>query len=128
MPWNKKNRPTNKELTVLGILWERGPCTVRQVHDILEQGKDTSYTTTLKLMQLMLEKGLLTRDTSRRSHIYDAATNAEQGQGYVLDDVIDRVFSGSAQRMLMRALSKNRMSREELVSLKKLLNKMEPKS
>lgn len=125
MVWNKKNRPTNKELTVLGILWERGPCTVRQVHSILDQGANTGYTTTLKLMQLMLEKGLLTRDSSQRSHLYHAAMNAEKGQGHVLDDLINRVFSGSTERLLVRALAKNTLSQKELDGLKKLINEME---
>lgn len=127
MAWTKKNQPTNKELTILGILWDRGPCTVRQVHEAMEQASGTGYTTTLKLMQLMLDKGLVKRDASQRSHVYEAAIPAEQGQSQVLDDLIDRVFSGSAQRLLVRALSDKAMSHEELSDLRKLIDRMDVK-
>ena len=127
MTWSKKSRPTNKELTILGILWNRGPSTVRQVHEALDQSSGIGYTTTLKVMQLMLEKGLLKRDPSQRSHVYEAAVPAEQGQTQALNDLIDRVFSGSAERLLVRALSGHTMSNSELASIKRLIDKMERK-
>jgi len=127
MTWNKKTIPTNKELTILGVLWDQGPCTVRQVHSAIDKNSKTGYTTTLKLMQLMLEKGLVSRDASNRSHVYSAAVPAEHGQTQVLDDLVDRLFSGSAEKLMMRALSGRKMSDEELANIKKVISQMEGK-
>ncbi len=101
--------PTNKELTILGVLWDRGPRTVRQIHDATDQGARTGYTTTLKLMQLILEKGLLNRDAFQRSHTYTAAIPGGRGQTQVLNDLVDRLFSGSTEKLLVRAMSGRKM-------------------
>jgi BlaI family penicillinase repressor len=127
MIWKKKTLHTNKELTILGVLWNHGPCTVRKVHGTIDKGAKTGYTTTLKLMQLMLEKGLLSRDSSNRSHVYSAAIAAEHGQAQVLEDLVDRIFSGSTEKLLLRALSGKKMSDEELANIKKVINRMEGK-
>jgi len=88
-------RPTDSELAILTILWERGPSTVRQVHEALADERDTGYTTTLKLMQIMADKGLVTRNESARTHVYSAMASEEQTQRQLLKDLVDRAFGGS---------------------------------
>ena len=101
----KPARPTGGELELLRVLWERGPSTVRQVHEAMENPKNTGYTTTLKLLQLMAEKGLVTRDESQRSHIYSAAGKPETTQRQLVTDLLQRAFGGSPAKMVVQALS-----------------------
>ncbi|RPE09060.1 BlaI/MecI/CopY family transcriptional regulator [Chitinophaga lutea] len=124
---NKHIKPTESELEILGILWEKGASTVREVHEILEQSKEAGYTTTLKLMQIMHEKGLLTRDASAKTHIYVAAVSRENTQQQLLNKMIDTVYNGSATQLVMQALGHHRSSPEELDQIRRYLNEMEKK-
>ncbi|QEH41759.1 BlaI/MecI/CopY family transcriptional regulator [Chitinophaga sp. XS-30] len=124
---NKQIRPTESELEILGILWERGASTVREVHEILEQSKEAGYTTTLKLMQIMHEKGLLKRDASAKTHIYEASISQEHTQQQLLNKMINTVFNGSATQLVMQALGHHRSSQEELEQIRQYLNEMEKK-
>lgn len=122
---SKKIKPTESELDILSIIWDKGASTVREVHTELEKTKETKYTTTLKLMQIMHEKGLLTRDKSSKVHIFDAAIPKEETQGILLKKMIDTVFSGSASKMVMQALGNHKTSEQELEAIKKYLSKIE---
>lgn len=124
---NKHIKPTESELEILGILWERGASTVREVHEILEQSKEAGYTTTLKLMQIMHEKGILTRDASAKTHIYVANVSRERTQQQLLNKMIDTVYNGSATQLVMQALGHHRSSQEELDQIRQYLNEMEKK-
>ncbi len=121
-------KPTSAELAILQVLWDRGPSTVRDVHGVLNDDKPTGYTTVLKLMQIMLEKGLLERDDSRRQHVYTPSVAADRTQRQLIGDLIDRAFSGSAQKLVMQALSAKRISREELDEIRALLDDIERQS
>lgn len=121
----KQTKPTESELEILGILWEKGPSTVREVHEILERSKEAGYTTTLKLMQIMHEKSLLKRDTSSKTHIYEAAISQESTQQQLLNKMIDTVFNGSASQLVLQALGNHRSSKEELDKIKQYLNDIE---
>jgi predicted transcriptional regulator len=112
--------PTAAELDILAVLWRLGPATVREVHDALD--KDNGYTTTLKQMQLMLEKGLLIRSERFRSHVYEAAAPKEQTQQQVAGDLLKRAFDGSARNLVLGALSAQPASREELTELRQMLD------
>lgn len=114
-------------MEILGILWERGASTVREVHEILEQSKEAGYTTTLKLMQIMHEKGLLKRDASAKTHIYEASISQEHTQQQLLNKMINTVFNGSATQLVMQALGHHRSSQEELEQIRQYLNEMEKK-
>jgi predicted transcriptional regulator len=114
-------RPTDAELAILRVLWERGPVTVRQVHEALAD-RETGYTTTLKLMQIMADKGLVTRDESARTHVYAARVSQEQTQRQLVNDLVDRAFGGSAAELVLRALSDARTSAEELREIRKLID------
>lgn len=118
-------RPTDAELAILRVLWRRGPCTVRQVHDVLSAEKPTGYTTILKFMQIMTEKGLLLRDESRRSHVYRPQVSAEQTQQQLVGDLLERAFEGSAQRLVMQALSTKKVTPEKLAQIRALLDEIE---
>jgi predicted transcriptional regulator len=118
-------KPTAGELNILQILWERGPSTVRQVHDCLEEKTASGYTTTLKLMQIMAEKGLVRRDERERAHVYSAALKQAETQGRMVDDLVDRVFGGSAAALVMRALSSRRTSAEDLTEIRRMLDECE---
>ena len=118
-------KPTDSELEILNILWEKGPSTVREVHEVLELNKDAGYTTTLKLMQIMHEKDLLKRDVSNKSHIYTANVSQEKTQGQIVKRMIDNVFNGSASRLVMQALGNHKPNAEELNEIKKYLDEME---
>ena len=120
-------KPTESELEILQILWEKGECTVRDVHEILEQNKDAGYTTTLKLMQIMLEKGLVDRDTSSRTHIYRSMVNQQKTQQQLVSKMINNVFNGSASRMVMQALGNHSASKEEINSIKAYLEELSKK-
>lgn len=120
-------KPTESELEILQILWEKGDSTVRDVHEILEKSKDAGYTTTLKLMQIMHEKGLVTRDTSSKTHIYQSKVNQQKTQQHLLNKMIDNVFNGSASRLVMQALGNHKASQEEINSIKKYLDELSKK-
>ncbi|MDR3679248.1 MAG: BlaI/MecI/CopY family transcriptional regulator [Flavipsychrobacter sp.] len=120
-------KPTDSEVEILSILWEHGPASVRDVHDILSRKKDAGYTTTLKLMQIMLQKGLLERDETNRSHVYKAAVNKEQTQKQILKRIIDQVYNGSAAQLVMQALGKHETTSDELEQIKAYLEKIENK-
>lgn len=114
--------PTGAELSILTVLWQRGPSTVREVHEALKGAQDTGYTTVLKLMQIMAQKGLCARDESQRSHVYRALVSEEQAQRGLLTDLMDKAFGGSAAQLVLRALSSDRASREELAEIRALLD------
>jgi len=114
-------RPTDAELAILRVLWERGPSTVRQVHEALAESRDTGYTTTLKLMQIMAEKGLVTRDESARTHVYTARMTRDETQRQLVTDLVDRAFGGSAAALVMQALSAHTTSPEELGEIQRLI-------
>ncbi|AOM78284.1 BlaI/MecI/CopY family transcriptional regulator [Pedobacter steynii] len=120
-------KPTESELEILQILWEKGNCTVREVHEILEKNKDAGYTTTLKLMQIMSEKGLVIRDTSSKTHIYKALVNQQKTEQHLVNKMIDNVFNGSAARLVMQALGNHSASQDEIDSIKKYLDDLSKK-
>src|SRR5687768_8298022 len=115
-------RPTDAELAILRVLWARGASTVRQVHENLSQGRPTGYTTALKLLQIMTEKGLVRRDESDRTHVYHARLTEEQTQRQLVRDLVDRAFGGSASKLVMQALAAKRTSAEELTEIRKLID------
>ncbi len=115
-------RPTDAELAILRVLWERGASTVRQVHDALSGTRETGYTTTLKLMQIMADKGLVKRNESARTHVYSANAAKEQTQRQLVQDLVDRAFGGSAAQLVLRALSTDGASDEELKQIRKLID------
>ena len=127
MNTNISPKPTESELEILQILWEKGDCTVREVHEILEKNKEAGYTTTLKLMQIMHEKGLVTRDTSSKTHIYRALVNQQKTQQQLVNKMIDNVFNGSAARLVMQALGNHTASEDEINSIKKYLDELSKK-
>src|SRR5262245_16768889 len=110
-------RPTEAELAILRVLWERGPSTVREVTESLHDSRGTGYTTALKLLQIMTEKGLVSRDDSRRTHVYEAVAPAEQTQRQLVRDLLERAFGGSAQTLVLQALSTQRATRAELTAI-----------
>jgi len=114
-------RPTDSELAILRVLWERGPSTVREVHEAIVRTRDTGYTTTLKLMQIMAEKGLVTRNEQSRTHIYEASAGEAETQHELVKDLVDRAFGGSASTLVMRALSEHTTD-EELREIRKLID------
>ena len=121
-------KPTDSELEILNILWEKGPSTVREVHEMLEKSKDAGYTTTLKLMQIMHEKALLKRDAANKSHVYTANVSQEKTQGQLVKRMIDNVFNGSASQLVMQALGNHKPNAAELNEIKKYLEEIEKKN
>ena len=117
-------RPTDAELEILRVLWRRGPSTVRQAHQVLAADKDTSYNTTLKLLQIMHDKGIVTRDESQRPQVYQAALPESQMQQRLVSDLLRRAFDGSA-RKLVAALTATDVSDEELAEIRRLLDELE---
>ena len=115
-------RPTDAELSILRVLWERGASTVRQVHEALAETRDTGYTTTLKLMQIMADKGLVKRNETERTHVYSAIAGQEQTQRQLVQDLVDRAFGGSAAQLVLRALSADAASDDELKEIRKLID------
>lgn len=118
----KLPKPTEGELAILQVLWQKGPSTVRQVHESLESAKPTGYTTTLKLMQIMSEKGLVARELSSRTHTYSAKLPQAQTQRQFVSDMIAKVFGGSSAQLVMHALSSHSASKEELAEIKQLID------
>ena len=118
-------RPTDAELEILNVLWQRGAATVREVHDELSARKATLYTTVLKTLQIMTEKGLVERDESQRAHLYRARLAQDETQRQLLDDLLARAFDGSASKLVMQALSGREASAEELTEIRALLDAFE---
>lgn len=117
-------RPSDGELAILRVLWDRGPSTVRDVHADLSKGRDIGYTTVLKLMQIMVDKGLASRDESARSHVYRAAQAEEPTQACLLRDLMDKAFEGSAASLVLRALSEPPADPAELEAIQALLDRL----
>lgn len=126
---SKYIKPTESELEILNILWQNNTSTVRDVHEELAKSKDVGYTTTLKLMQIMHEKGLVKRDESMRTHIYQPAVNKERTQKHLLDKMIDSLFGGSSTQLVLQALGSGdqKVSAEELEQIQTLLNNLKNK-
>ncbi len=118
-------RPTDSELEILRILWENGASTVKTVNEKLNEKKESGYTTTLKMLQIMYEKNLVVRDENERSHVYKAAINQNEIQKVLLDKLLTTAFSGSAANLVMQALGNSQPSKEELKKIKELLNQIE---
>ena len=125
MARSKTPRPTDRELTILRILWDNGPCTVRQVNEAMNADGSTGYTTTLKLMQIMTDKGLLRRDDSQFKHVFKPALTEAKAQKQLVGDMLERAFCGSAEKLVMRALSAKKISATELASIRKMLDEFE---
>lgn len=124
MTLTKSIKPTESELEILQILWKRGMATVREVHEELTATKDVGYTTTLKLMQIMHEKGLVKRDDSMRTHVYQAAVNKEKTQKHLLGKMIDSLFGGSPTQLVIQALGEHKASPDEIARIQALLDDM----
>ena len=116
-------RPTDAELAVLRALWQDGPSTVRQIHAVLSKKKDLGYTSVLKCLQVMTDKGLVTRDQSERSHVYAPVQTEDQTQRSLVDDLLARAFGGSATKLVMQALSARPASQQELEQIRELLDR-----
>lgn len=116
--------PTKSELEILQVLWETGPSTVRQVNDELLKQKDVNYTTTLKLMQIMAEKGILLRDESQMKHIYSVAEEEQQTKSQLLDRFVDTLYKGSASKLVMQLLGNRKTSAQELDEIREILKKL----
>lgn len=118
-------KPTEAELEILHVLWEHGASTVRDVHEVLHRRDGTGYTTALKQLQIMHDKGLVLRDESQRAHVYRAAVSKERTQKRFLADMVKRVFEGSPSRLVLQALGDHKASREELQEIRELLNDLD---
>lgn len=123
----KSIKPTDSELEILQVLWRKGNATVREVHEELTLNKDVGYTTTLKLMQIMNEKGLVKRDDSSRTHIYKAAANKESTQKFLLNRFISNLFGGSSTQLVMQALGNQKVSSEELEKIQHFIDDLKHK-
>lgn len=128
MSMKKKINPTESELEILQILWENGPSSVRFVNDKQNETKEVGYTTTLKIMQIMSEKGLLEVNKEQRQHIYSSAIDESETKSSLLDGFLKKTFSGSAMKMVMQALGNHVPSKEELSEIKNLINEIENRS
>src|SRR6478672_12094068 len=120
-------QPTNSELEILRVLWDRGPSTVREVFDELKRAKPVGYTTVLKFMQLMADKGLVRRNEQQRAHIYESMVPRESTQRQLVGDLLDRAFGGSAMQMVMQALSAKRATSAEIAQIRRMLDRYEEK-
>ncbi len=118
-------RPTPAELEILRILWKEGKSTVREVQEVLERERPTGYTTVLKLLQIMTEKGLVERDETARAHVYAAVAPEQDTQQQLVRDLLERAFGGSATKLVMQALSSTKTSSEELARIRALLDRLE---
>lgn len=124
MPRPKSSQPTDVELRILQILWEIAPCGVRNIHQRLEAEKGTNYSTTVKMLAVMREKGLVKRDEKATPHVYRASMTQERAQKNMLNDLIKRVYDGSASSLVLHALSGKKASSEEIDEIEKLIAKM----
>jgi len=118
----RQARPTDAELAILRVLWTRGPSTVRDVHETLAGSRETGYTTTLKLMQIMAEKGIVLRDESSRSHIYSARHERDETQQLLVSDLVDRAFGGSAAALVLQALNAKTTTPDELAEIQRMID------
>jgi predicted transcriptional regulator len=118
-------KPTSAELDILRVLWDRGPSTVREVHDILAEKKQMGYTTVLKLLQIMTAKGLVTRNEDARAHVYEARQPAEKTKRQLAGDLLQKVFAGSASQLMMHALSGKKASRSDIEEIRRMLDEYE---
>lgn len=126
MPSRRKPpRPTSAELEILQILWELGPATVRDVHEAFQKHRRIGYTSVLKLMQIMAEKGLVDRNETQRAHVYRPRMPQQETRQTLLDHLVDRAFGGSAAQLVMQALSSKKASREELAEIRRMLDDFE---
>ncbi|TDO22341.1 BlaI/MecI/CopY family transcriptional regulator [Pedobacter duraquae] len=121
----KNIEPTKAELEILQVLWNFGPSTVRLVNDKLNEQREVNYTSTLKLMQIMTEKGILKRDESQMKHIYHVAEKESTTKDFLLEKFIDTMYNGSASKLMMQLMGNSKTSKEELQAIKDLLNKTE---
>jgi predicted transcriptional regulator len=120
------SEPTKSELEILQVLWQHGPSTVRFVNDQLnEQKREVQYTSTLKLMQIMVEKGLLNRDESQMKHVYSAAAEEDKTKSFLLDRFVEAMYNGSASNLMMQLLGNKKTSKKELDAIREMLNKMD---
>lgn len=117
-------QPTGAELAILRVLWDRGPSSVREVNGVISKQRATGYTTTLKLMQIMAEKGLVVRDESRRTHIYRAKYRQETTQKRLVRDLLEKVFNGSTEKLVVRALSAKKVDADEVARIREVLDKL----
>ena len=124
MSVTKNIKPTESELEILQVLWNKGTASVREVHEELLKTKEAGYTTTLKLMQIMHEKGLVKRDDSVKTHIYQAAVSKEKTQKHLLGKMIDTLFGGSPTQLVMQALGNHKASGQELEEIQKMLDNL----
>ena len=124
MAIHKKLKPTESELEILKILWNKEKATVREVHEELSKNKDSGYTTTLKLLQIMFEKGLVTRDDSNKTHIYQPAVTRQKTQKQFLDKMINTLFAGSSTQLVLQALGNQKASKDELDEIQKYLDNL----
>ena len=118
-------QPTDVELQILKVLWEIGPATVREVHDVLSELKETDYATTVKMLRVMLEKGLVSRNDKVRPLVYRAAITQERTQKSMLGDLVDRLYEGSAKTLVMHALSRRKSSPDDIAEIRRMLDEME---
>ena len=121
----ERKRPTDAELEILGVLWSRGPSTVREVYRTLNESRETGYTTVLKLMQIMTDKGLLSRDTTVRPQVYQAVQSEARTQRQLLHDLLNRAFQGSPGKLVLQALSTKKATPEERRKIRELLDRLE---
>jgi predicted transcriptional regulator len=124
MSTTKSIKPTESELEILQVLWDKGTASVREVHEELLKNKDAGYTTTLKLMQIMFEKGLVKRDDSMKTHIYQASVSKEKTQKHLLGKMIDNLFGGSPTELVIQALGNHKASADELEAIQKLIDNL----
>jgi len=124
MAIHKKLKPTESELEILKILWDKEAATVREVHEELSKNKESGYTTTLKLLQIMFEKGLVTRDDSNKTHIYQPAVTRQKTQKQFLDKMINTLFAGSSTQLVLQALGNQKASKDELEEIQKYLDNL----
>jgi BlaI family transcriptional regulator, penicillinase repressor len=125
MPRPSRPRPTDSELDILRVLWQRGPSTVREVYETLNRKRPTGYTTVLKMLQIMTEKDLVARNEEQRAHVYEARLPQEQTQQQLVGDLLERAFDGSAKKLVMQALSSEKASNEDLSEIRELLDRFE---
>ncbi len=124
---NRKQEPTKAELEILNVLWEHGPSTVRLVNDKLNELRDVNYTSTLKLMQIMADKGIVKRDERHMKHIYHVAEEEQKTKSQLLDKFVDSVYQGSAGKLVMQLLGNKKASKKDMASIKEILDKLDKK-
>ena len=125
MAQSSEPKPTSSELDILRVLWDRGPSTVRDVHDVLAESKQMGYTTVLKLLQIMTTKRLVTRNEDNRAHVYEARQPADKTKGQLVGDLLQKVFAGSASQMMLHALSGKTASPNDIAEIRRMLDEYE---